>query len=109
MLALLNSPPYAPKQGKLTSICLQGFSKIHQQLIFEPQHEISNNVVCVASKSSDQQSDLGLSVNTVCMQFKTLSVDKVEKCSCVREVSIADFILIFWAGCKYLVVQHLPC
>ena len=30
------------------------FSKHYLRMIFEPVHEISNNVVCAASKTSDQ-------------------------------------------------------
>ena len=35
-------------------LCILPGSGLQLNLIFEPQHEISNNVVCAASKASDQ-------------------------------------------------------
>ena len=40
--------------ANLKSLCDNGFRKVDDIFTFEPQHEISNNVVCATSKGSDQ-------------------------------------------------------
>ena len=37
--------------------CLVNIDTTHASVIYEPVHEISNNVVCATSKASDAQSD----------------------------------------------------
>ena len=48
--------------NRATALCIYRVVNCYQTYYYEPCHEISNNVVCVASKGSDQPAQIDQSL-----------------------------------------------